>query len=533
MSDTPSLPSPDLEKDSCVVRKFSDAASLPSLDAEKESSVMTETPSSSAVIKQDTNMDDIHSNVLAKMNKEGVVYSSALTELIKKDSGAMVTATEIEDSNKCENENITSVSKDSGVHVKDIVKELSSDKFHAENTNTISSEQPHELHSGKKDNEVKDLQLEKPKSSDWSPFSKRKCSPKTKRKENEGKFDQTTLELIREIGSAFLNSPDKPQTKEENQEKDAVADGSLVKFLVRNIEKQNVVPKKKHMQEVVILDKEAQKKKNAWRHSSPQGDSSLAPKQLDFTKAPLVHSCSSPQLGNISENIKSTTKLADNSNESSSLNTQNTHASSVITKDCMEDSSEDSDTKPVVRDLVGKFEHHDKPQESTSADLHKRSSPVLEVLDTKSKDDDHNNLDSKSSSISDQGEAHKTQDQGQTPNVKVISKVETSDSDDVLKSSDKDSETDDVVSDESVQLRTMKQNLRKVSATRPKSADNAGLRASRQRVRLSHSNTLPDDSDLSTGFSMEGRKVRKLQYGRSHPLSRLDARRKSPFYNTM
>ena len=70
----------------------------------------------------------------------------------------------------------------------------------------------------------------------------------------ESRFDPETLHLIREIGSALMNSPAKSELEERKD--DEVQEGeSRVNFFVRKIEKNIRTSKKKKKREIVIIEK--------------------------------------------------------------------------------------------------------------------------------------------------------------------------------------------------------------------------------------------------------------------------------------
>lgn len=66
------------------------------------------------------------------------------------------------------------------------------------------------------------------------------------------RFDEETLELIREIGSALINSPAKTEVEEETDA--PLEGGSLVRHYVKNIEGTR---KKKAAREIIIVDKDS------------------------------------------------------------------------------------------------------------------------------------------------------------------------------------------------------------------------------------------------------------------------------------
>lgn len=371
-----------------------------------------------------------------------------------------------------------------------------------------------------------------------SPVSSRDSgspsSPLTRKKQktsvdldDSGRFDSQTLELIREIGSAFLNSPAKAEKEKEISEQEATEGGSLVKFLVRNIEKTTSVTKKPHLKEIVIIDKDTtQPRKKKWRYSTPAVET-LSP---TADRPSISHSHSSPALdvparhreGSVPTGsssppgVTSSPSLPPRVDPSRTVHTAvptNTQCSASVIETAEEGA--EGNTKEKVKDLVGKFEFP----------VVKGITPTEEAPPLGMKDMDK------------QGKSPVASDAEETDKLKSPCVV-ASKSSSVLPE-DEDSEGEQSVSEQSIQLRHLRRQLRKAN-DRPKSAEHIRRcnsittdGATPQRPRLRHANTLPTPTELgSSTFSWEGKKVRKL-HGKSHPLSKLETRRSSPFYNTM
>ncbi|XP_021357881.1 protein phosphatase Slingshot homolog 1-like isoform X2 [Mizuhopecten yessoensis] len=352
--------------------------------------------------------------------------------------------------------------------------------------------------------------------------------------DDSGRFDSETLELIREIGSAFLNSPAKTEKEKEISEQEALEGGSLVKFLVRNIEKTTGVTKKSHLKEIVIIEKDTaaaqqEKKKRLWRYSNP----AVEPLTPPGDRPRVTHSHSSPALDVPAKHKDGTVPPGGALTPSSPLkvdpslfritadttNTQST-TSVIEPKETPENNAEGT-VKEKVKDLVGKFE---LPETVNTPGL-KEVTPTEEELTIVLKEIDNSKSTNTKSPVS-------------TESDKVDRLSSTSESD-ATTPEEEDLEGEQSMSEQSIQLRHLRQNLRKAN-DRPKSAEHMRRSnsttpegATPQRPRLRHANTLPSPVEFGPStFSWEGKKVRKL-HGKSHPLTKLETRRASPFYNTM
>ncbi|XP_060077263.1 protein phosphatase Slingshot homolog 1-like [Ylistrum balloti] len=351
--------------------------------------------------------------------------------------------------------------------------------------------------------------------------------------DNSRRFDSETLELIREIGSAFLNNPAKTEKEKEISEQEAVEGGSLVKFLVRNIEKSTNVTKKSHMKEMVIIDKDTasaqqEKKKKLWRYSSP----AVEPLTPPGDRPRVTHSHSSPALdvpcrhkdGHVVAGSVTTPSSSLSIDPSQFVNTAvptNTQSTTTVIE-THEDIAEGK-TKEKVKDLVGKFELTDLVKDPGV----KGATPTEEPLPMVLKENDNSKLTNMKSPVPSKDEIERLP-------CPCSSASESS------STTPGEEETEDQsVSEQSIKLRQLRQNLRKTN-DRPKSAEHIHRSNSTttgesapQRPRLRHANTLPSPTELGPStFSWEGKKVRKL-HGKSHPLTKLETRRASPFYNTM
>ncbi|XP_063448998.1 protein phosphatase Slingshot homolog 2-like isoform X2 [Mytilus trossulus] len=333
-------------------------------------------------------------------------------------------------------------------------------------------------------------------------------TPKNKKRPG---FDAATLELIREIGSAILNSPAKSEV-EDYEEEEAQLGSGLVRHYVRGIEKKTSVAKKKKTREIIIIDKETQEKKHSWRWSSPPDQNKESPKEL--SKKPLIQSNSSPVLstklfiqsgkpGNDSDlsplkgsppkrggeiGKASPKKLVGIDSEySSSLGSD----SSVGAKD--EENSEVFDFKSLVGKYGGSCQD--------CLDSHVNSSSLSEIKEVNS------------------CESLKNVGTNQTQNTET----------EIDSSIDKQSDSEESTNEDCVKLRHIRNHLRKTShhTHRPKSVELV-RRHSLAPNMFGGMDTSTEDNQ--SAFSWEGKKVRKLQ-GKSHPLTKLEWRKK--FYNTM
>ena len=109
------------------------------------------------------------------------------------------------------------------------------------------------------------------------------------RKQGSSRFDEETLELIREIGSALMNSPAKTEVEEETEA--PLEGGSLVSHYVRNIERRvRGSRKKKTAREIIIVDKDSTQ--DSTKAGSSQRVSATTPASSCDTKTEIIASAS-------------------------------------------------------------------------------------------------------------------------------------------------------------------------------------------------------------------------------------------------
>ncbi|XP_052072452.1 protein phosphatase Slingshot homolog 2-like isoform X2 [Mytilus californianus] len=335
-------------------------------------------------------------------------------------------------------------------------------------------------------------------------------TPKNK-KRPEPRFDAATLELIREIGSAILNSPAKSEV-EDYEEEEAQLGSGLVRHYVRGIEKKTSVSKKKKTKEIIIIDKETQEKKHSWRWSSPPDQNKESPNE--HSKKPLIQSNSSPVLST-KQMIQSGKPGSDfdlsplkgsppkrggeigKSSPKKSVGIDSEYSSSLGSDSSV--GAKDGENSEVFnfKSLVGKYGGSCQD----CLDSHPNSSSLSEIKEVNS------------------CESLKNVGTNPTPNK------ETENDSSINTQSDSEESTNE----DCVKLRHIRNQLRKTShhTHRPKSVELV-RRHSLAPGMFGVTDTSMEDNQ--SAFSWEGRKVRKLQ-GKSHPLTKLEWRKK--FYNTM
>ena len=351
--------------------------------------------------------------------------------------------------------------------------------------------------------------------------------PKSK-KTPEPRFDAATLELIREIGSAILNSPAKAEV-EDFEEEEAQLGSGLVRHYVKNIEKKTKVVKKKKLKEIIIIDKDSQEKKRPWRWSSPTDhskDTSSTYDQSsrgDVAKKLLTQSVSSPilsslQLIQLGSERGSESELAPitgsplkkNGEISKSPPRKTTDSVSAICnvsetfnkKTVEENKGDESEGGLGVKCLVGRYEG--------SCDM------CLGSPGSNSSLPDIKEVNSCESLKS----LGKDSDETKGTNVK--------ESESCLS---RQSDSEESTNENCIKLRKIKNQLKKASLHnhRPKSVELVRRNSATPAPGwYMDNNSLMDENQ--SGFSWEGKKIRKL-HGKSHPLAKLEWRRK--FYNTM
>ena len=205
-------------------------------------------------------------------------------------------------------------------------------------------------------------------------------------RKTSSRFDAETLELIREIGSALMNSP----AKVEVEETDAAFSGrGLVKNFVRNIEKEVWVNrKKKAAREIIIVDKDTASENTETASAKSSPVKPLQTKSCDSKSE--ITSVPSPKWSPVSKtppasNSPVAKKTSSPSSITSSPETVQTHRNSPVAKHDMvqkpdasnlslnlksdgspkaeqtdkhdKQSDKESDSEPCsVKNLRGKFE---------------------------------------------------------------------------------------------------------------------------------------------------------------------------------
>ena len=399
-------------------------------------------------------------------------------------------------------------------------------------------------------------------------------------KDRKSNMDSQTLALIREIGSAILNSPAKSQI-ETLEEEGQGGEFSLVRHFVRDIEKRTQKDRKP-AREIIIIDKETQeRKKRGWRFRSQEtstqqsGSKSDGNSDSEISKSTTMSPSDEIQTTPKTEEIGTTDtcqssshvgyKAFDASSESFGAQNEAGLVSNLFNvKGNIENPANielDENHIDKVRNLVGKFEISDAKQSVAV------SPSVSECLmaSTAEKSSTQSIQSSTGSPVDSQTVVNSPIDIPKVQSASVC-RSPASSSDESKESSSATSDKDmcsdiasgsltskevsemsslpivhdpntEILSEESVRLLQLRKNLRKTSlpygqSSRPKSAD-----------MLRRSNTSPGysmytlrhsrgQSDTPQTFTWEGKKIRKM-HGKSHPLTKLEHRRNNPFYNTM
>ncbi|WAR02082.1 SSH2-like protein, partial [Mya arenaria] len=410
----------------------------------------------------------------------------------------------------------------------------------------------------------------------------------------KSRFDPETLALIREIGSALLNSPAKAEL-EDDDDVDLKEGESLVSHYVKKIEKTSKVTPRKSKREIIIIDKidsgsEKGKSQLASRTSpvskkhdtdevpskwsplskrpsfstiSPEGKRSQTTKECDnYTQSPVRNKTENNICVNKFQNV------SDTHHEESimSLNLQQSDLSDSSSNKATHDDNSDSSEVCSVKDLCGKFEIPDPGALKVSPIVSPSGiSPVFSgaKLDLKG-------VEIKSSSphlplLTSEGH-DSVKGQGQIGTILPLLKRQTEPSIHLSDRSMKmfESKWRDIgenvvickhdtspVREESDDLdydnkghHNEGQGYKTSNNLRPKSSQPSANRGHRslgsatgqkfykQSLSMHESGMGEQDSQ----FTWEGKKVRK-SYGKSHPLAKLENRqseaRKNPFYNTM
>lgn len=348
-------------------------------------------------------------------------------------------------------------------------------------------------------------------SSTPTPMDSPEIAKRLKRKsQSEARFDSETLELIREIGSALMNSPAKCEI-EPDADLDSSGNFSLVRHFVRDIETRTK-KERKPARQIIIIDKESQaKKKRNWRFSAPVPGSENADEEI---KRPLAKSVSQPiSVLEEGDNGMGRSERGEAEKSSESKPAESSVSPGTSSSDC----SVAGDHIDRVCNLVGKFRLIET----------KRKSPPNVKCDSPVKSDPPSNTDIEAKAAECKSDATKEEE--------TMCTAQTEEEE----NSNSESES---LSPDNIQLRLLKENLRKTNIYSPNRPQSAELRRSntspgcaletvREKLttRLQQRNS---SGDLDPEMDEGKRKIRKLQ-GRSHPLTKLENRRSNPFYSTM
>ncbi|XP_053376179.1 protein phosphatase Slingshot homolog 2-like isoform X3 [Mercenaria mercenaria] len=420
-------------------------------------------------------------------------------------------------------------------------------------------------------------------------------TPVKKQAHPESRFDPETLELIREIGSALLNSPAKSEL-EENENTDLKEGESLVSHYVKKIERISGVAKRKRGKEIIIIDKNDSVEEKKTDPRSPSGKTCMTKSSSDCENKPgtlkwspvarkqsLTSQCSkeieeqtsppnksaNPKWSPVSKKnslaaiekqspdftiIDKTNKTAMKSEESHidksdlSLKLKSAVSTDTDSDKCKETEKEESEVCSVKK-LLGKFE---QPEQVSGKVTPVFGSPSVlspcsntQCFPGAKSDSSNSNASSPPSACSSHSSGSEVKGQGHLFS-RSKSPLLHRQSEPVINLSEKSmvmfesklKEMGSSLYDRSpVKEESDTDELKAGSgqgdgpAARPKSASYGP--AAGRRVNLHQS-----QSEDQQGFTWEGKKVRKL-YGKTHPLAKLEGRkyndstRKSPFYNTM
>lgn len=436
-----------------------------------------------------------------------------------------------------------------------------------------------------------DSVLSKGRSGSFLPYT-----PIKKLSKPESRFDPETLELIREIGSALLNSPAKSEL-EENETEDLKEGESLVSHYVKKIEKMSGVSKRKPQKEIIIIDKNDSTGDQKSQPGSPSGKTAMtrsasedvnrvgtskwspvARKQTisqqdskekeEYTtflnksanpKGSPVLKNSPPGSGRSSSDITSTdekTKVLDKSEESHVNKSDLTLdlKSSILSVKHSDEKETDRQESEVcsVKKLLGKFEMPEQASGKVTPVFGSPSilSPCSNTQFVQGVKSDTSNSCSRisPSACTSETSGSEVKAQGSFSRPPLLHRQ----SEPVIHLSEKSvmifesklSEMGTSLYERSPLKEESETDEYKVEngqgeghGARPKSASYGP--ASGRKVNLRQSRTLPESQvEDAQGFTWEGKKVRKL-YGKTHPLAKLEGRtyrdstRNSPFYNTM
>lgn len=404
----------------------------------------------------------------------------------------------------------------------------------------------------------------------------------------ESRFDPETLALIREIGSALLNSPAKSEL-EEDEDVDLKEGESLVKHFVRKIEKNlDINTARSRKRRIVIIDKDSGGSDKTHSFSpviptSPKSDSES--KTVTSKWSPVARKQTFSPVA--SPDSKSKTQTADDKHMLSKVCKQVPSASPKFS-DCDDkpvgdaNTTERSDQKVSAKLPISseqKVEHDTEVQEVCSVKNLRGKFELPDVGSSKVTHVQSSSLSTPTSAKSEQsfdlgspGSGNGTlkgQVEGETKgHFGSRSPVQQHHSEPVIALNPESlklfegklremgssiygkhsAAPETPENDPEVTLREKGETQQ--TGARPKSASNirgqgrqgqrisSSLGAKSGRGFLQQSKSLLEGEKEEQQFTWEGKKVRK-SYGKSHPLAKLENRqylesgRKNPFYNTM
>lgn len=422
-------------------------------------------------------------------------------------------------------------------------------------------------------------------------------TPVKKLSKPESRFDPETLELIREIGSALLNSPAKAELEEDETE-DLKEGESLVSHYVKKIEKMSGVSKRKPQKEIIIIDKNDSTEGQKSQPGSPSGRTAMTqsvsedvnkvstskwspvaqkqsfskqdPKEKEEhtiflnksanPKGSPVLKNSPPDSGRSPSDVTSTdekTKVL-NKSEESHINKSDLTLdlkSAILSGKHSDEKEMDREESEVcsVKKLLGKFEMPEQASGKVTPVFGSLSilSPCSNTQFVQGAKSDTSNSCSRISPSACTSETSGSDGKAQGHSFSKPPLLHRQ-SEPVIHLSEKSVMIFESKLQEIGTSLYDKSPLKEESETgdckvekglgegygaRPKSASYGP--ASGRKVNLRQSRTLPESQvEDAQGFTWEGKKVRKL-YGKTHPLAKLEGRtyrdstRNSPFYNTM
>ena len=382
-------------------------------------------------------------------------------------------------------------------------------------------------------------------------------------------FDSETLALIREIGSALLNSPAKCEMKEDDSV-DLKEGESLVKHYVRKIDNLSVTPRRPR-REIVIIDRPKTLSDNETKVERDIKPSKWSPVgKRNQTLSACSNNSPDSELGSNLSTQNQTAKQSDTNTgtESASKNVVQLDTSSAF-QTSKSSNAETTDSSAglhevcSVRDLRGKFELPDLPgtKSSTSVVSPTGISPVFTGVRYDSK-----SIEAKAPSTQHLATGTHTDSKMQDQSVKTSplvkrqsepaihlcersmklfesklhqmgEKVALCDHHDTSPVKE-EGESDNQFSNTNDQT---PDHMTRSSPTKRRASGPAYQRGHRSLGSASGRGFLRESQSLLEGeepqFTWEGKKVRK-SYGKSHPLAKLEQRhsmevRTNPFYSSM